>query len=114
MRRRRLGAFAVLRLIGLLGAAGLPAAAQAQSNQGLLASWFDVSPRSQALGGAGVALPGDDAFAPLRRYGRYLNLSADNDPASVRYAYGDGTYARLTEVKEAYDPDAVFSRNPNA
>ena len=56
----------------------------------------------------------DEAFAPVRRYGRYLNLASDNDPESVRYAYGEPTYARLNEVKTKYDPDGVFSRNPNA
>jgi hypothetical protein len=51
-------------LLLALGAWTCPAAAQGGTD-GLLPSWFDISPRSQALGGAGVALPGEDAFSSL-------------------------------------------------
>ena len=63
MRARRSAVPWLPGLVALLVAAFLPAAAQAQSQEDLLPSWFDVSPRSQALGGAGVALPGEDPFA---------------------------------------------------
>jgi FAD/FMN-containing dehydrogenase len=55
----------------------------------------------------------DTALAPFRLPGRYLNFVTGDDENGVREALGEETYARLTEIKEAYDPHGVFSRNPN-
>jgi FAD/FMN-containing dehydrogenase len=55
-------------------------------------------------------------FAALGRFreGVYVNfLGGDEDPDRVREAYGDPVYARLVEVKSAYDPDNVFHHNQN-
>jgi FAD binding domain len=52
-------------------------------------------------------------MAPHTLPGRYINFLADADDGDVRGAVGDRTFARLTEIKERYDPDRVFARNPN-
>jgi hypothetical protein len=49
----------------------------------------------------------------LRKPGRYLNFVTEDDEATMREALGDDTWARLAEVKATYDPDGVFSYNPN-
>jgi hypothetical protein len=51
----------------------------------------------------------------LRPEGRgvYVNALADEGAAGVRRAYGDGTYARLRQVKAAWDPENVFRLNQN-
>jgi FAD/FMN-containing dehydrogenase len=56
----------------------------------------------------------DTAMAPLCLPGRYINFVADLDEESIRSALGADTYARLTSIKAKYDPDNVFSHNPNA
>jgi FAD/FMN-containing dehydrogenase len=45
--------------------------------------------------------------------GVYVNALADEGAAGVRRAYGDGTYARLRQVKAAWDPENVFRLNQN-
>jgi FAD/FMN-containing dehydrogenase len=53
------------------------------------------------------------ALGPFRQ-GVYVNfLAADEDPARIREAYPDATFARLVAVKTAYDPDNVFHHNQN-
>jgi FAD/FMN-containing dehydrogenase len=48
------------------------------------------------------------------RQGVYVNfLGGDEAPERVREAYGDSVYARLVDVKAAYDPDNVFHHNQN-
>ncbi len=55
----------------------------------------------------------DAAFGPYRLPGRYINFLAEDDDEDPRAAIGDRSFARLSEVKAKYDPDGVFSRNPN-
>jgi len=45
--------------------------------------------------------------------GVYVNFLADDGPARIRDAYPEATYARLAEVKRAYDPDNLFRFNQN-
>jgi FAD/FMN-containing dehydrogenase len=82
---------------------------------------------SHAITLDGVWQPGEDFadretawtrkfFAALDRFreGVYVNfLGGDENPGRVREAYGDSVYARLVEVKTAYDPDNVFNHNQN-
>lgn len=45
--------------------------------------------------------------------GAYVNALSDEGAAGVRRAYGPAKLARLTAVKDAYDPDNVFHLNHN-
>ena len=45
--------------------------------------------------------------------GRYINFVADDDEDGQREAIGERTFGRLAEIKDTYDPDGVFARNPN-
>jgi FAD/FMN-containing dehydrogenase len=45
--------------------------------------------------------------------GAYVNTLSDEGTAGVRRAYPDAKRARLTAVKDAYDPDNVFHLNHN-
>jgi FAD/FMN-containing dehydrogenase len=45
--------------------------------------------------------------------GAYVNALGDEGAAGVRRAYSPAKLARLTRVKDAYDPDNVFHLNQN-
>jgi len=45
--------------------------------------------------------------------GAYVNTLNDEGAAGVRRAYSEAKLARLTAVKDAYDPDNVFHLNHN-
>lgn len=45
--------------------------------------------------------------------GAYVNTLSDEGASAVRGAYSDAKRARLTVVKDAYDPDNVFHLNHN-
>jgi FAD/FMN-containing dehydrogenase len=45
--------------------------------------------------------------------GAYVNALADEGPAGVRRAYRPDKLARLTALKDRYDPDNVFHLNQN-
>jgi hypothetical protein len=55
----------------------------------------------------------DAAFEPIRRPGRYINFVVEGDDESTREALGAEKLTRLAAVKKKYDPDGLFSRNPN-
>jgi len=61
----------------------------------------------------GLTRAGDATMTAHRLPGRYINFVSEDDDDSVREAMGAETYRRLTEVKAKYDPDGIFSRNPN-
>ena len=63
-----------------------------------------------------------DRMSAARRYaaavepfaaGVYVNDLADEGAAGVKRAYGSGQLARLTELKDRYDPENVFHLNHN-
>jgi FAD/FMN-containing dehydrogenase len=45
--------------------------------------------------------------------GAYVNTLSDEGASGVRRAYSEAKRARLTAVKDAYDPDNVFHLNHN-
>jgi FAD/FMN-containing dehydrogenase len=45
--------------------------------------------------------------------GAYVNTMGDEGQAGVRRAYPPHKLARLTELKDRYDPDNVFRLNQN-
>jgi FAD/FMN-containing dehydrogenase len=45
--------------------------------------------------------------------GAYVNALSDEGASGVRRAYSDTQRARLTAVKDAYDPNNVFHLNHN-
>jgi hypothetical protein len=56
---------------------------------------------------------GDAAMGPHRLPGRYINFVSEDTEENIRESFGESTYARLQEIKATYDPDSVFSYNPN-
>lgn len=57
-----------------------------------------------------------DSFAsttPWYSGGLYSNFMAVDDGGRVREAYRNGKYERLAAIKAKYDPDNIFSSNPN-
>jgi hypothetical protein len=54
-----------------------------------------------------------DALAPYSLGAIYVNSVVDDDEATVKTAYRDDTYRRLTELKAKYDPTNFFKLNPN-
>jgi FAD/FMN-containing dehydrogenase len=53
-----------------------------------------------------------DATAPLSEEGGYINFMAGDDQNRIEANYR-GNYARLADVKRAYDPDNLFHLNQN-
>jgi FAD/FMN-containing dehydrogenase len=57
-----------------------------------------------------------DFFSAMQPHARgrvYVNFLGDEGAQRVRQAYGDRQYARLVELKRAYDPTNVFRLNQN-
>lgn len=57
-----------------------------------------------------------ETFAATTRWqtgGLYSNFMAVDDQDRVKDAYRHGTYERLATIKARYDPDNIFSSNPN-
>jgi FAD/FMN-containing dehydrogenase len=52
------------------------------------------------------------AIAPYSEAGGYVNFMSDDDQSKVKDNYG-ANFARLTQVKRAYDPDNLFHHNQN-
>jgi hypothetical protein len=46
--------------------------------------------------------------SPYASTGSYLNVDGDAGANRVRWAYGERKYARLTALKQAWDPDNVL------
>jgi FAD/FMN-containing dehydrogenase len=71
--------------------------------------WTDPDEDSLRMGAA------RDAAAKLDRFaaGAYVNALSDEGASGVRRAYSDTERARLTAVKDTYDPDNVFHLNHN-
>ena len=73
------------------------------------AKWSDPEEDSLRIWAARDAA---EKLAPFAE-GAYVNVLSDEGAAGVRRAYPDAKRARLTAVKDAYDPDNVFHLNHN-
>jgi len=71
--------------------------------------WSDPGQDSLRMGAARREAAKLDPFA----VGAYVNALSDEGASGVRRAYSDAKRTRLTEVKDAYDPDNVFHLNHN-
>jgi len=71
--------------------------------------WGDPGQDSLRMGAARQAAAKLDPFAA----GAYVNALSDEGASGVRRAYSEAKRARLTAVKDAYDPDNVFHLNHN-
>lgn len=73
------------------------------------AKWSDPDQDAVRMGAARRAAAKLDRFAA----GAYVNALSDEGASGVRRAYSDRQRARLTALKDAYDPDNVFHLNHN-
>lgn len=73
------------------------------------AKWSDPAEDTARMAAARRAAAKLDPFAS----GAYVNALSDEGAAGVRRAYSDDKRARLTAVKDAYDPANVFHLNHN-
>jgi FAD/FMN-containing dehydrogenase len=71
--------------------------------------WSDPGEDSLRMGAARRAAAKLDPFA----VGAYVNALSDEGASGVRRAYSEAKRARLTAVKDAYDPDNAFHLNHN-
>ena len=55
----------------------------------------------------------DQTMADYARDGIYVNFVAEPTADAIEGAFGPEKYARVVEVKEAFDPDNVFRSNTN-
>jgi len=72
-------------------------------------TWTDPDEDSLRMGAARHAAAKLDRFAS----GAYVNALSDECAAGVRRAYSDAKRARLTALKDTYDPGNVFHLNHN-
>jgi len=72
-------------------------------------------PPDPALDEANMAFTRDvkGAMAPWSTSGAHVNFVSDPGSGGLAEAYGAERYARLREVKRAWDPDNVFHHNQN-
>jgi FAD/FMN-containing dehydrogenase len=56
-----------------------------------------------------------ESWQPLKPFvtGAYVNFLSDLGKESLAAAYPTGTYARLANIKTAYDPENIFNQNGN-
>ena len=73
------------------------------------ARWRDTSEDEARMSAARRYAGAMERFAN----GAYVNVLGDDGAAGLRRAYSDEKLARLTAVKDAYDPDNVFHLNQN-
>jgi FAD/FMN-containing dehydrogenase len=73
------------------------------------AKWSDPGEDGLRMGAARQAAAKLEPFA----MGAYVNVLSDEGASGVRRAYSEAKRARLTAVKDAYDPDNVFHLNHN-
>ena len=71
--------------------------------------WSDPAEDGLRMGAARQAAAKLEPFAT----GAYVNALSDEGAPGVRRAYSEAKRARLTAVKDAYDPDNVFHLNHN-
>ena len=73
------------------------------------AGWTDPGQDSQRMGAARQTAAKLEPFAT----GAYVNALSDEGASGVRRAYSEAKRARLTAVKDSYDPGNVFHLNHN-
>ena len=73
------------------------------------ARWTDPGEDATRIDAARATAAKLEPFA----LGAYVNALSDEGAAGVRRAYPEAERARLTAVKDAYDPGNVFHRNHN-
>jgi FAD/FMN-containing dehydrogenase len=73
------------------------------------AKWSEPDDDGLRIGATRQAAAKLDSFAA----GAYVNTLSDEGASGVRRAYSEAKRARLTAVKDAYDPDNVFHLNHN-
>jgi FAD/FMN-containing dehydrogenase len=71
--------------------------------------WSDPDEDAVRMGAARRAAAALEPFAG----GAYVNALSDEGASGVHRAYSDAQLARLTAVKDVYDPGNVFHRNHN-
>jgi hypothetical protein len=76
---------------------------------GVSTSWTDRAEDPDRMAAARRCATALEPFAS----GVYVNALSDDGPDGVRRAYQPAKLARLTAVKNAYDPDNVFHLNQN-
>ena len=55
----------------------------------------------------------DRAMSEYAEAGVYVNFTGDPSASAVQAGFGPEKYARLVEIKRAYDPENVFRNNAN-
>jgi len=73
------------------------------------ATWSEPGEDARRMGAARQAAARLEPFAA----GAYVNALSDEGAPGVRVAYSEAKHARLTQVKDAYDPGNVFHLNHN-
>jgi FAD/FMN-containing dehydrogenase len=76
---------------------------------GAAVSWSDPAQDQARIGVARRCAAALDPYAS----GAYVNFLGEQGTDGVRRAYSPGKLARLTAVKDAYDPDNIFHLNHN-
>jgi FAD/FMN-containing dehydrogenase len=76
---------------------------------GFMAQWIDPAEDAAQREWSRAAV---EAMAPYASGGYLLNFLTEEEPETLRGAFGDNL-ARLTELKRKYDPDNVFSLGQN-
>ena len=82
---------------------------QAEYDVGIMAQWIDAGDGDRHVAWARHLY---DALKPYSSGGYLLNFLGEENPDTVRAAFGDN-YPRLVEVKNRYDPRNFFSLNQN-
>ena len=95
--------------------AGVPDADTAFSHRGTLFEYVATSHWTDPAEDAGRIAVARRCAAALEPFasGVYVNVLSDEGAEGVRRAYPAGTLARLTALKNAYDPQNVFHLNQN-
>ena len=82
---------------------------QAEYDIGFMAQWTDAAEKDVHTAWARDV---SDAMKPHSSGGYLLNFLSDEDPDTIRGAFG-ANYPRLAEVKKKFDPTNFFSINQN-
>ncbi|NDI47980.1 FAD-binding oxidoreductase [Goekera deserti] len=105
--------FEVLRLGGAVARVGQDATAfphrQARWPMNIIGLWDDVAADDESIGWVRRVY---EVFRPHLSGGSYVNFAGGDEDGGTSAVYG-GTWERLVDLKETYDPDNVFRFNAN-